>query len=1577
MVKPDWDIFKAKFSDNPQYHFEWLCYLLFCKTYERSYGVFRYKNQSAIETNPITHENKRIGFQAKFYDSSLTRHKQDILDTLKKAKRDYPDIDVIIFYSNQEWGQVHLKGKSATKSKALMDIEKEALRLNIELQWCTASFFESHFVCVDCKKISKYFFQIESNLINFISYLDNHTSLILSSIQEKIIYKENEIIFNRGSILSQLENTSSYKVSILSGVGGIGKTVEIKNLYNKVKNTIPIFVFKASEFEINRLDELSYDGGSIYDFAEYFEENENKIIVIDSAEKLLDLSNQDPIKEFISLISNNDWKIIFTTRLTYLDDLNFLCIEVLDSEPLTIYIPSIEIDELKYLATSNCFPLPKDDKLIDLLQIPLYLNEYLKLFNSHESFDYANFKNKLWSTKIKCRNIKREQVFLKLAFERASKGVFFLKADNDSIDVINELVADGILGSEKNTYFIAHDLYEEWALEIKINQEYNVKVSTSSFFMNIGSSLPIRRAFRNWMSDQLSSDTNSIEKFIEDLIDDEMLDSFWKDEVIVSVLLSKYSKNFFDLFDEELITTKLELFKRICFMLRIACKEFDSRAFENLGLKPIAKTILPYGSLFTMPKGDGWNSLIEFLYRKVNQLNKTHANYILPILYDWNNKHKEGYTTRLSALIALKFYQSEGYRRISKPDDAHHLLSTISYGAKEIKDELSTILNEIVTKKYVNHDSPYIGLSYLILTEMTGLHIVNNLPEKTLLLAKLFWLKDYSNKDDSVFHGRDSEEEPYGVTDDYKLKYYPESPYQTPIIFLLASSQKETIDFIIEFINSVANSFVKYYGESNFLQLDVHNSHFKRKIFSNEIFWCMYRGSAGNVPNLVTSILMALEKYCTDRGETTSGKTLEYWLLYLLEKSNSVIIYGLVNSVVLAFPNKTYNIAKILFSIKDFILYDNRRFLLDQSLKGQINSTNQLIGKPESTDLHEITRLQACDDKHRKLSLESLFFNYQITNVCDLTEEKYLLQREGLWKTLDNYYAELPNLQDSEEKKLWRLCLARIDIRKMDLSTQSIDGQTVVTFSPNLDDDIMQYSQTSLKRVSEELKFIHLNHWAKGKLQKNEISKECKKYDDNPGLAFAEAKEILRLSSHRMDDFETNLDTFNILNIHTPIYVFTTLVKYYKDTLSSEDIEYCISKILETLSLTLQSSYQFQHGSGVDYCFYVLPDIISFNPTYSDQIKIIVLYSLFNTHPIGFMGGDYFYSFATNYVMQLWTENIQDAQSILFSYIRLVRKRANLVIEIRATALHNRIYQPDFTQVLTRFLNENEDEINSFINNEIPYPLPEHIKDLDLVAMNVALSMIPSGAMISYKNLFIDIISSAFSYLDKKDSGTEYIIKVKILRCYAHFILSANENDLDELLQPFIDALTPSQFTVDCLNEIVLTQDRLAKHDNFWYIWKKLLPSLEILINDFHYNYRIGEIIKAYLFVQRWKDSAKSWHTFEPRDKRFFKIVSDKFGQHPATLLALAKLFSDIGSEYLDDGLYWLATIIDSNPSLQELNIENNTLFYLDKNIKFYLYENKEKVKKSAELKKCTLTILKFLIDKGEVSAYMLRESII
>jgi len=224
VIKADWNNFKAKFSDNPQDNFEWFCYLLFCEEFDKPCGVFRYKNQSAIETNPVSVGEDIIGWQAKFFDSALSNHKSVLLDTVAKAKKHYPNITKLIIYSNQEWGQA--KGKAPS---GLIEIESEAEKINIQLEWRTASYFESPFVSTDNEQISRHFFSLDNSVIDFSEDQRAHTVSVLSEIRSSISYQGNSIEIDRSDVIDQLSKLPT-QVVILSGAGGTGKTALVKEL---------------------------------------------------------------------------------------------------------------------------------------------------------------------------------------------------------------------------------------------------------------------------------------------------------------------------------------------------------------------------------------------------------------------------------------------------------------------------------------------------------------------------------------------------------------------------------------------------------------------------------------------------------------------------------------------------------------------------------------------------------------------------------------------------------------------------------------------------------------------------------------------------------------------------------------------------------------------------------------------------------------------------------------------------------------------------------------------------------------------------------------------------------------------------------------------------------------------------------------------------------------------------------------------------------------------------------------------------------------------------------------------------
>ena len=1581
MIKPNWDIFKAKFSNNPQDNFEWFCYLLFCRECNEEKGIFRFKNQSAIETNPIEKGGEVIGWQAKFYDTSLSSNKDELIGFVERAKRDYPSITKLLIYTNQEWGQA--KGKTP---QGLIDVENTAKEFEIKLIWNTASFFESEFVTLRNENISKHFFLQDKSILDQIEAQQGHAENILADIQTNTKFDSQNIEIDRKDILKELEN-KLHQIVILSGVGGVGKTAVIKKLFEEYKDEIPFYIFKATEFELRNINDLLTD----FDFQEFVDahrDDSNKIIVIDSAENLLYLKNTDPFKEFLHILINNKWRIIFTTRNDYLEVLNAEFSEIHGIIPINLKISNLSSEELESISDQYGFSLPEDEKLTELIQNPFYLNEYLRFYVKGEEIDYVSFKEQLWNKIIKKAKPAREQCFFKVALERANKGHFFINPSCESRILDDELKADGILGYETpHGYYITHDIYEEWALEKIIESEFANKESNKDFFPKLGQSLPVRRSFRNWISEKLLIENDSIKDFIEEVVKDEEIESFWKDEIIISVLLSDHSEYFFEVCKEELLRNNQELLKRLTFLARIACKEVDAEVFENLGLKRV--NLFHFKYVLTKPKGRGWKSLIKFVYENLNQIDISKIYFILPIIYDWNSKNKEGKTVRYASLVALQYYewmiQEEGYHH-SRDEDENQLLYTIIYGSSEIKSELESIFEEVIKNNWKSHGDPYYDLSKAALTKIGGLHASKVLPKYVLQLADLFWYflpqkgKHYSYSDlgvDKYFNMGDS------ISD---FDYFPTSAYQTPTYFLLQSSLKETIDFIIQFTNKTVEAYASSdldKGQVEEVEVEVDDGDGKpvKQYISNRL-WCTYRGTQV-LPHILESMHMALEKFFLERGQNVEPEALETWLLYLLEKSRSASISAVVASVVLAFPDKTFSVAKVLFKTKAFFFYDTARWSLDQTQK---SSLSLFKGLNYQHEIYENERLKACDDEHRKFTLEHLCLKYQMFRTEDVSEEEAEKRQKDIWDILDEHYSQLPEKSEQTgADKTWRLYLARMDRRKMSPTTKEVDEGVAIYFNPEVEPELLEYSEKWIQKSSAPMKYISLKIWAELKMKNDESYKKYEKYENDPKLALQEAKEIVSKLTDEVDsdasrELSSEDQTFIRMNASIPGNVCSALVKYHLETMTEEERVYCKDIIMEAASASLRPGYHYQIGDASQSAISVLP--ILFDNFSEDRaiIKCTLLFTLFDEYPVD-MGGTGFNALAIGVIHELWETDFETAQSLLFGYLLLKPKYEEFQKRLREENLKKGVYGWSENKEIDKFLSENEQAVQDVLENNVSLYDIGDIKELDLKVLKTAFLMIPLKTKnVEHKKIVKEIVlpfAEGILSRDREDR-IDYRVKYDLLRKLAYFVLSCSEEEIENYLKPFLDGFNGSEGIADLLKEMVSAEDYLNAYDNFWKIWGLFKDKVIGICEKGDKVWYVDKILRSYLFAEiPWKETADKWHTLKDRDKRFFKEMSQKTGHCPSTLYAISKLLNDIGSSYLSDGMSWVSYMLKNNPSLLNLKLVNDTIYYIENLARKYIYNNREEIRRSSRSKKEVLVILDFLIEKGSVVGYMLRETIL
>ena len=117
MTDINWNNFKSKFNEKERITFERLAYMLFCYEFNIRIGIFRFKNQTGIETEPLDVDGLQVGFQAKYYDTKLSGNKEDIIDSLQKAKSKNPSLNKILIYTNRNFLKVVRKRRKNQLTK--------------------------------------------------------------------------------------------------------------------------------------------------------------------------------------------------------------------------------------------------------------------------------------------------------------------------------------------------------------------------------------------------------------------------------------------------------------------------------------------------------------------------------------------------------------------------------------------------------------------------------------------------------------------------------------------------------------------------------------------------------------------------------------------------------------------------------------------------------------------------------------------------------------------------------------------------------------------------------------------------------------------------------------------------------------------------------------------------------------------------------------------------------------------------------------------------------------------------------------------------------------------------------------------------------------------------------------------------------------------------------------------------------------------------------------------------------------------------------------------------------------------
>ncbi len=1559
----NWKVFGLKYDKREEWAFEQMSYLLFCAEHNRRIGLFRYKNQAGIETEPLVKGDKILGFQSKYYTTSIATNKGDIIDSIEKAKEKNKRLDELYFYINQEFSESTAKNQK--KPKYQQEIENTAENLGIKLIWRVPSHIELQLSLPENNYIFDLFFNLNPDKGKLIDSIVAHNENILKDIQTEILFDGRRIKIDRKTIIENIgKNFREHKNIIISGEGGCGKTAIFKDFYVKNAKTIPISVFKANELNVSNINDIfRFDGNyTLSNFLEAYKNETAKIFVIDSAEKLAEVSEFNMVSNLIQELTENGWSIIFTTRSVYLNDLTF-CIKEVFRIPFNVCdISLLKIDELTSIAEHFRFQLPNNWNFRDRLRNLFYLREYILYYQDvNKQGNYKEFIEVLWRKRIMGADIKdnlhveRERCIIEIAKKRCDTGRFYIEAAHMPQHALFMLKQDEILGYDYSYsgYFITHDIYEEWALRKIISRNFHNFLNVKDFFEELGTSLPIRRAFRFWLSECLSENPGEIDDFIKESLSNDELVGFWIDELWVSVLLSDSSSSFFARFEKDIVSDDYKLLKRILFLLRIACVDTS----VSLGIEIIT------------PKGRGWEDAISLVYKYKKDFLDKNMNYVLPALTDWCVYNKVGRTTREAGLLTLSFIQqAETKERFYIHNDLEEkILKVVFDAADEIKNELKDIFDKIIANHWIGYRDPYERLCTKILKKpYLAVELIKVLPKSVIQLCDLFW-KNSQDEDDFGYVNMKPEHE-YGLTDSYKLSCFPPSANQTPMTWLLQVDFKEALEFIISFTNEAVEKYKhSEYGLKDVKEIILYIGEKKVRQYVSGAIWSMHRGIIGPVvPYLLQSVHMALEKSLLGIAQNFDSEIAKKILISILVNSKSASLTSLVCSVVLAYPEKFSDIALVLFRTIELFHFDGIRQLNEFQAKSHYSIG---YGSNKLNDVLYIDeRLKTCEEPFRNTCLESIFLNYQYFGVKGFSEEQNTELVNNIYEILDEYKA------DETVCKEYGILLARMDRRNLTAKvSERKDSGLLIEFTPKeLAEDLKKKSEEAEIQQKEICKYSSLRVWSDFLHDK---SVKQKGYDENPLLALSDMKQLL--------EELTSKDNINArLNYSVPSYVCSKLLIEHLDRLSTEDKAFCKEIVVSTILNLFDDNYGYQIGDGVEAACHALPVLMN---EYPEEVEDYILCMVFILFDEGQLGG---YKRICDYVIgsihesNLWKENANTTQEILLGYIKLKPVYNLIVSDLREK---QGCWEHLSKQSILTDLSDKVGNI-SFKDWDI---CKEEIKKLNIFDLGIVLQLIPSDTSNEEHKEIVEtaiqkFASELFKDLHQCDSENDtnysvnlYGLRLNVFRQMSKFLLNRKTSEIDKYIAPILKSLMATEETALFIDEMVSAENGMCRNEQFWYIWRKMYPFIKDLCLNPR-GYHLNDVIIKYLLAWRWwQEGIESWHSLTTTNIEFYSMAAKELSHIPAVLYSVSRVLCTIGSKFKKEGVEWLYTIVSKNNALVLDDLESNTLFYIESFLRKFIFENRESIKKNVRLKLKVIEILGFVIEKGSMRGYQLRESIL
>lgn len=1571
LTKISWTTFNYIFSSDPRTAFQQLAEQLFCFEFGQPYGIYRFYNQPYIETMPIKCGDDYIGFQAKYYDASthLSDNTAELISSIDGAHVKYPGINKIIFYINKEPGISPKAGEIAPEY--IKKVEGHGKSRGINIEWRSPNQMETMLLSSELSAIRDYFFSADGGIRKALAQINVHKNSILDSISSHIQYRDHAIHIERVQMDLDSFYQSEKSVLLIHGEGGSGKSSLIKTQLGSDLN-YPVFVFRMTDLDCPGVSEFAHKFGNCTwdEILSAFDGAPLKLCVIDSAEKVFTMTHSEIFEDIFKMYQKHGWRIIFTIRTEYKD--NFLNTILHTSNICEQIVQPLTAECLVSLKSDYGIPLPSNIKLRNLLCNLFYLKLFLSTAAMSESETTAEFVQNIWeqvicdySNQQHSLHARRDQMICTLAHSNANTGTAYYTPDAiTDWDAIAALEASGIIQRDDalGGYFITHDGYEEIILRHIITREYMRKENGTDFFAAIGDSLIMRKTFRLWLRELIGNSDDKTERFLLESLANEDIASVWKDDILIA-LMSEENIGNPHLIDSILNKNEFRLLFRALGLLTTACNVIDDSLLLQVLTQDEMRSFNSFR--FTKPAGCGWRNIILYTYVNRDQIQWSPINVMLvvDVLYAWTRHNRKGQITRNAGLMALYLYEtvySKKYNHTLGEERISRICDSILNSAEEILPELTAIFEEVLAQERPQRRQRYDALCRRLLESSFNCGMMCNAsPELVIRLARFFWLRN--NKDiPSLYDDLDLDiAVNFGIDSNLNLDYYPTSAFQTPIFVLLQVAPIKAINFIIDFLNIATDKYrtsplnVKY-SECEDIELVFPDGERNVQTMSCRL-WLMYRGTHV-APNLLTSILMALERWLYYSIPETSEDMACKICMHLLRKSHSAAITAVVTSIVTAYPEKLFPIACILLHTKEIFTQERYRFTKEFE-------ANFFRGANPRDELFDNERIKSNKLPFRQKSLEDIILEYQI-NQFGRSAEDYNARLEMLYHAIDETFSPEDSLTNPE-----RFVLYRIDLRKMTVLSTESDGEksNKIMLVSDLPEDLKALNHESIERNEKENEYSQLYIWSHSRYNHDE--NQYKKYDQYEKDPMFALNRAITLTSEK-----------DSLGNEVLLYVAAVLLTDFHAQISAEAYDTCKDIIIGYLKSVIDKPAYGAGETAASAAISALPAIMSDRGhSYSLDNPAVMLLAFIcdwgNRRDIAVQT-------LRNYI---WQFDSVLAHNLLEAFIK---------------------FKPDYDKKITahgdmrpsNFFESNSVALELILEQQVPNSQLcfDDLSETALQTLNLllpfSLSEITKFIPIETGKIFWVRLFSAHHHSYRNTGFRDYEQERAYLKWLGECLLSTSDEYRNNILRELLPRLAPSDNLDSLLTQIIFCQNEHADPYPFWAIWSDLYAIVAAFCEsekaatlnvqtdsmDRYYGGELDKVLTTYLLAfPWWTKGIHSWHTLRGEDSLWFKKASADFGYHPGTLYSIARVLNTVGYDtFLDYGIEWLAEIVRNNPHLRICSLEINTEYYMEEYTQRYILCKRSEIRRNSHLRKNLFDVLGFLVDRGSTCGYMLRESI-